>query len=327
MLARSYHDLHECNSSQLVVITIAFIRNHLEPNILWELCHFSTGASRPLLWLLRKANTGEIFRMLVTFRLTPVKQSSLKCVSSNLWTVLKLHNHSCQVQVHSCTFAGRSFWLLYAFPFFSSIFAFVGRPFLHFCLCRTSIFVFFTFFPFLPLQDEHFCIFYFFPFLPLRDEHFCIFYFFSILAFAGRAFLHFLLFSILAFAGRAFLHFLLFFHSCLCRTSIFSFFTFFHSCLCRTSIFAFLPLQDEQGENSSCTHWQFDKTHFSSTIKWSFIAWMVKMKMSVIMIDGLLWLIEPGLTAEASFSSCVTATILLPLPRSLVHLDIWSFGP
>ena len=51
-------------------------------------------------------------------------------------------------------------------------------------------------------------------------------------------------------------------HICICL----------HSCLCRTSILAFLPLQDEQGVNSSCSHWQFDKTHFSSTIKWSFIS-------------------------------------------------------
>ena len=124
MLARSYHDLHECNSSQLVVIIITFIRNHLGPNLLWELCHFPTGASRTLLWLLRKANTGEIFHMLVTFRLTSVKQSSLKCVSSNRWTILKVHNHSGQVRVHSCTFAGRAF-LHFLF-------------FFHFCLCRTS---------------------------------------------------------------------------------------------------------------------------------------------------------------------------------------------
>ena len=50
------------------------------------------------------------------------------------------------------------------------------------------------------------------------------------------------------------------------------------------------------------------------------------MKMPVIMIDELLISIEPGLTAEASFSSCVTATISLPLPRSIGHLVIWSFG-
>ena len=51
------------------------------------------------------------------------------------------------------------------------------------------------------------------------------------------------------------------------------------------------------------------------------------MKMPVIMIDELLISIEPGLTAEASFSSCVTATISLPLPRSVGPLVSWSFGP
>ena len=44
------------------------------------------------------------------------------------------------------------------------------------------------------------------------------------------------------------------------------------------------------------------------------------------MIDELSISIEPGLTAEASFSSCVTETIWLPLPRSVGPLVIWSFG-
>ena len=132
-------------------------------------------------------------------------------------------------------------------------------PLLH--LCRTTIFVFVCIFTFAGRAI-----------LSLQDKHFCIFYFFSILAFTGRPFLH----------------------SYLCRTSIFAFFTFFHSCLCMSTIFAFLPLQDEQGVNSSCSHWQFDKTHFSSTIKWSFIAWMVEMKILVVVIDGLLISIEPG---------------------------------
>ena len=49
--------------------------------------------------------------------------------------------------------------------------------------------------------------------------------------------------------------------------------------------------------------------------------------MLVVAIDGLLISIEPGLTAEASFSLCVTATILLPLPRSFGPLVIRLFGP
>ena len=135
MLARSYHDLHECNSSQLVIIIIAFIRNHLEHNILWELCHFSTGASRPLLWLLRKANTGEIFRMLVTFRLwQPGWPPQNSHPINEFHPIFELESSQPQwpssgTLLHLCRTT------IFAFV---CILAFAGRAFLHFCLCRMS---------------------------------------------------------------------------------------------------------------------------------------------------------------------------------------------
>ena len=162
MLARSYHDLHECNSSQLVVIIIAFIiRHHLEHIILCLRSIFNRCVPSPTLTVEESQHWRNLSYachiQVVTTWLTPSKQSSHKWVSSNLRT-WKL----------TTTVAKFGYTLA-------------------------------------PLQDDHICI-------------------------------------------------------CL------------HSCLCRTSIFAFLPLQDEQGVNSSCSHWQFDKTHFSSTIKWSFIS-------------------------------------------------------
>ena len=169
MLARSYHDLHECNSSQLVVIIIAFIiRHHLEHIILCLRSIFNRCVPSP----------------------------TLTVEESQHWRNL---SYTCHIQVDLRKTVIPSVYFIQSLNSLES-----SQP----QWFRSTL---------APLQDDHFCV--------------CL-------------------------------------HYCLCKTTIYVFFPFF-------SIFAFagrpssyfLPLQDEQGVNSSCSHWQFDKTHFSSTIK------------------------------------------------------------
>ena len=111
-------------------------------------------------------------------------------------------------------------------------------------------------------------------------------------------------------------------HICICL----------HSYLCRKTIFAFLPLQDEQGVNSSCTHWQFDKTHFSSTIKYQVIFY--RLNGGNENAGGRDWWI---INFDWTWVNCRSEFLLVcdrdhlasfaQVIWSLGHLVIWSLGP